>query len=111
MRRAYKVAGITDFAQTAMVECHGTGTPTGDPIKAKAVAHVFGESGVYIGSVKPNLGHAEGASGLVSVMKVVLALENRIIPPNIRFTTPNPNILFESAKLTAPLKPIPWPWS
>lgn len=48
MRRAYKVAGITDFSQTAMVECHGTGTPTGDPIEAKAVARVFGESGVYI---------------------------------------------------------------
>lgn len=48
MRRAYKVAGITDFSQTAMVECHGTGTPTGDPIETKAVAQVFGESGVYI---------------------------------------------------------------
>lgn len=48
MRRAYEVAGIRDFSQTAMVECHGTGTPTGDPIETKAVARVFGESGVYI---------------------------------------------------------------
>ncbi|KAI1099372.1 fatty acid synthase S-acetyltransferase [Jackrogersella minutella] len=111
MRRAYKVAGITDFSETAMVECHGTGTPTGDPIETNAVARVFGESGVYIGSSKPNLGHSEGASGLVSIMKMVLALENRTIPPNIRFTTPNPKIPFKEAKLTVPLEPIPWPTS
>ncbi|OTA56526.1 fatty acid synthase S-acetyltransferase [Hypoxylon sp. EC38] len=111
MRRAYKVAGITDFSQTAMVECHGTGTPTGDPIETKAVARVFGESGVYIGSVKPNLGHSEGASGLVSIMKMVLALENRTIPPNIRFTTPNPKIPFKEAKLTVPQESTPWPAS
>ncbi|KAI1761562.1 fatty acid synthase S-acetyltransferase [Hypoxylon sp. FL1150] len=109
MRRAYKVAGITDFSQTAMVECHGTGTPTGDPIEAKAVARVFGESGVYIGSVKPNLGHSEGSSGLVSIMKMILALENRTIPPNIRFTSPNPKIPFKEAKLTVPVDPTPWP--
>ncbi|KAI0900051.1 fatty acid synthase S-acetyltransferase [Annulohypoxylon nitens] len=111
MRRAYKVAGIRDFSQTAMVECHGTGTPTGDPIEAKAVARVFGQSGVYIGSSKPNLGHSEGASGLVAIMKMVMALENRIIPPNIRFTTPNPKIPFKEAKLTVPLEPTPWPAS
>ncbi|KAI0889325.1 fatty acid synthase S-acetyltransferase [Annulohypoxylon maeteangense] len=111
MRRAYKVAGITDFSQTAMVECHGTGTATGDPIETNAVARVFGESGVYIGSSKPNLGHSEGASGLVAIMKMVLALENRTIPPNIRFTTPNPKIPFKEAKLTVPLEPTPWPAS
>ncbi|KAI1209352.1 fatty acid synthase S-acetyltransferase [Annulohypoxylon truncatum] len=111
MRRAYEVAGITDFSQTAMVECHGTGTPAGDPIETQAVARVFGESGVYIGSSKPNLGHSEGASGLVAIIKMVLALENRTIPPNIRFTTPNPKIPFKEAKLTVPLEPTPWPAS
>ncbi|KAJ4411015.1 Type I Iterative PKS [Gnomoniopsis sp. IMI 355080] len=111
IRRAYEVAGITDFGATAMVECHGTGTATGDPIEAKAVARVFGDEGVYIGSVKPNLGHAEGASGLVSIIKMVMALEHRTIPPNIRFVTPNPNIPFDSAKLTVPIRPMPWPES
>ncbi|KAG6037958.1 Type I Iterative PKS [Claviceps citrina] len=109
MRRAYGVAGISDLSATAMVECHGTGTATGDPIEANAVARVFGDSGVYIGSVKPNLGHAEGASGLVSVIKAVLALEHRSIPPNIHFTAPNPKIPFEASKLTVPLEPTPWP--
>lgn len=109
MRRAYKVAGITDFSKTGFVECHGTGTMVGDPIEASAVGRVFGESGVYIGSIKPNFGHTEGASGLLSVIKTVLALENSIIPPNIKFLRPNPAIPFESAKLTVPTEPTPWP--
>ena len=109
MRRAYEVAGITDFAKTGFVECHGTGTPVGDPIEASAVGRVFGESGVYIGSIKPNFGHTEGASGLLSVIKTVLALENSTIPPNIKFLRPNPAIPFESAKLTVPTEPTPWP--
>lgn len=91
------------------MECHGTGTPIGDPIETDAVARVFGDSGVYIGSVKPNLGHSEGASGLTSLIKAVLALENRVIPPNIKFTTPNPNIPFKSRNLIVPVEPTPWP--
>lgn len=109
MRRAYKVAGITNFSETAFVECHGTGTAVGDPIEARAVSRVFGTSGVYIGSIKPNLGHTEGASGLLSVVKTVLALENRIIPPNIKCLPPNPAIPFESGRLTVPTEPVPWP--
>ncbi|KAI1388535.1 putative polyketide synthase [Hypoxylon trugodes] len=109
IRRAYQLAGIKDYSQTAMVECHGTGTPIGDPIEAKAVARVFGEKGVYIGSIKPNLGHCEGASGFVSLIKMVKALENRTIPPNIRFNIPNPNIPFKEARLVVPIEPTPWP--
>ena len=109
MRRAYNVAGITDFSKTGFVECHGTGTPVGDPIETSAVGRVFGESGVYIGSIKPNFGHTEGASGVLSVIKMVLALENSTIPPNIKFSRPNPAIPFESAKMTVPTEPKPWP--
>ncbi|GKT76936.1 polyketide synthase [Colletotrichum tofieldiae] len=67
IRRAHQLAGISDFSKTAMIECHGTGT-----------------------AVKTNLGHSEGASGLSSVIKMTLALENETIPPNLNFTTPNP---------------------
>jgi acyl transferase domain-containing protein len=111
MRRTYSLAGITDLAQTAFIECHGTGTPAGDPIEAVAVARVFGESGIYIGSIKPNLGHSEGASGLASLIKCVLALENRTIPPNIKFSKPNPKIPFESGGLVVPVEPVTWPKS
>lgn len=109
IRDTYREAGITDFAQTAFVECHGTGTAVGDPIEANAVAQVFGDSGVFIGSVKPNLGHSEGASGITSVIKAVLALENRTIPPNIKFSSPNPAIPFRERRLVVPLEPTPWP--
>ncbi|KAF2645859.1 putative polyketide synthase [Massarina eburnea CBS 473.64] len=110
IRRTYEVSGIKDVSKTGFVECHGTGTPAGDPIETTAIARIFGESGgVYIGSVKPNMGHTEGASGLVSVLKVVLALENRTIPPNIKMGTPNPKIPWKEGKLSVALKPTPWP--
>ncbi|TID06330.1 Compactin diketide synthase mokB [Colletotrichum higginsianum] len=59
--------------------------------------------------VKPNVGHSEGASGLTSLIKAVLALENNTIPPNIKFYTPNPKIPFEDKKLVVPTKPVAWP--
>ncbi|CAI7576810.1 unnamed protein product [Penicillium palitans] len=110
IRRAYEVAGIADYSQTAFVECHGTGTQVGDPIETRAVGRVFGPSGgILIGSVKPNLGHSEGASGITSLIKSVLALENRIIPPNIKFKEPNLNIQWDEYGLAVPTEPMPWP--
>lgn len=111
IRATYREAGIADLSQTAFVECHGTGTAVGDPIEANAVARVFGDSGVFIGSVKPNLGHSEGASGITSLIKAVLALENRTIPPNIKFSGPNPAIPFRERRLVVPLEPTAWPES
>jgi acyl transferase domain-containing protein len=54
IRTCYAAAGINDVGNTAFVECHGTGTPIGDPLEAAAVASVFGDRGIYIGSVKVN---------------------------------------------------------
>lgn len=106
------MANITDFSNTAFVECHGTGTSVGDPLEAKAIAAVFGgDAGVFIGSVKPNLGHSEGASGITSLIKCVLSLENQTIPPNIKFSTPNPKIPFQESNLTVPVEPTTWPES
>ena len=109
IRKGHQLAGLTDFSKTAMIECHGTGTRIGDPIEIKAVSNVFGEHGIYIGSVKPNLGHSEGASGLSSVMKMVLALEHKILPPNINFKKPNPAIPWQEAKLKVPTSATQWP--
>ncbi|GKZ35753.1 type I Iterative Polyketide synthase (PKS) [Aspergillus brasiliensis] len=111
MRKAYRRAGITNVAETAMVECHSTGTAIGDPIEADAIARVFGDEGIYIGSVKPNLGHPEAAAALNSVIKSVLSLERGVIFPNIKFDNPNPNIPFQEGKLIVPLQATPWPKS
>jgi len=89
IRQVYQSAGL-DFGETAMVECHGTGTAAGDPLEVSAVASCFGEHGIYIGSIKPNLGHAEAVAGINSIFKAVLSLENQTIIPNIKFVNPNP---------------------
>ncbi|KAF4244021.1 hypothetical protein CNMCM8980_010357 [Aspergillus fumigatiaffinis] len=109
IRAAYRSAGLEDPALTAMVECHGTGTALGDAIEAGAVARVFGDKGIHIGSVKPNLGHSEGASAITSVVKAIVELENRMILPNIKFETPNPKIPWDEARLTVPTEPTKWP--
>lgn len=111
IRRAYKVAGLTNnAADTPFVEVHGTGTPSGDPLELQAIASVFGgNQKTYIGSIKANVGHGEGASGITSVIKAVKMLEQRIIPPQANFFTPNPKIPFDEAHLVVPLEPTKWP--
>ncbi|EAW17052.1 type I polyketide synthase [Aspergillus fischeri NRRL 181] len=109
IRKAYERAQIDNIAETAFVECHGTGTRRGDIVEATAIAQTFHPHGVHIGSVKTNFGHGEGASGLTAVIKAVLALEHRTIPPNMHFRQPNPSIPFQEARLKVPVEPTPWP--
>jgi acyl transferase domain-containing protein len=97
IRDCYRRASL-DPAETTYFEAHGTGTATGDPIEAKAIASVFkdsrplGQPPLLLGSVKTNIGHTETASGLASIIKVVLALEKGYIPPHINFEKPNPKL-------------------
>ncbi|XP_063632471.1 fatty acid synthase-like [Cydia splendana] len=77
------------------VEAHGTGTKAGDPEELNAVAELYckgRQSPLLVGSVKSNMGHAEPASGLCAVAKVLLAMERGLIPPNLHYETPNKNI-------------------
>lgn len=81
------------------VECHGTGTPMGDPIEIAALTQAFRESSdgigtCAIGSVKTNIGHLDTAAGVAGLIKVALALEHRQIPPSLNYEAPNPNIDF-----------------
>ncbi|GLA62400.1 putative PKS/NRPS-like protein biosynthetic cluster [Aspergillus tubingensis] len=109
IRKAYQKAQIIDPSETGFFECHGTGTKIGDVVETTAIARFFGSRGMYIGSVKTNFGHGEGASGLTGVIKAILSLERRIIPPNMHFAQPNPKIPFQKGRLTVPTEPIPWP--
>lgn len=81
---AYSAAGI-DPAQLTFLEAHGTGTLLGDMIEAKALAAAHGrgrETPCAIGSIKGNIGHTEGAAGIAGLIKVVLSLHHRLVPPS-----------------------------
>jgi acyl transferase domain-containing protein len=101
IRDCYTRAGLNPL-DTTVVEAHGTGTRAGDPIEAKAIGDIIGakrEQPLYIGSVKTNLGHTEATSGLAAVIKMVMALEHRQIPPSLNFEKPNPDINFRDLRL------------
>jgi len=81
------------------IETHGTGTPLGDPIEVAALTQAFrtqtaAKNYCAIGSVKTNIGHTDAAAGVAGVIKTVLALEHKQLPPSLNFTNPNPNIDF-----------------
>lgn len=81
------------------VESHGTGTIMGDPIEHSALTAAFRQhtprkSYCALGTLKPNIGHMDAASGIGGVMKMALALHHQCIPPSINFHTPNPRIDF-----------------
>ena len=98
-----------DPSDVDFVEAHGTGTPVGDPIEATAIGRVFGNrrrrAPVYVGSFKPNLGHLESASGIAGFIKALLVVHHGIVPPNLNFETPNPNIPFDSFAMAVPVIP------
>lgn len=93
--RAYEAAGV-DPASVTYVEAHGTGTAVGDPIELRSLAHVFparadGEPRL-LGSVKTNIGHLLNAAALPALVKVVLALGHRRLPPSLHHASPSPGL-------------------
>jgi len=114
IRAAYEDAGISDFNQTAFLECHGTGTQAGDANEVDGAASVFSptrssQSPLIIGSIKSNVGHSEPSAGLSGLMKAVMAIEKGIIPGNPTFVDPSPKIDFAGHKVKATRSLIPWP--
>lgn len=110
IRSTYRRANL-DPADTTYVECHGTGTKAGDPRELNAISEVFCADRVeplYVGSIKTNIGHLEGASGVAGVMKATLALQRKVIPPNMHFNTPNPEIDFRGKKLRITTQAVDW---
>lgn len=84
------------------IEAHGTGTELGDPIEIAALTRAFRARSALknfcaIGSVKPNIGHLDTASGAASLIKVALALENKLLPSSLNFSEPNPRIDFANS--------------
>lgn len=112
IRHVYRRANL-DPSLTRFFEAHGTGTAVGDPIEASAIGEIFAphrspQEPLYVGALKSNVGHLEGAAGVAAIIKGVLTLENGVIPPNIWFEKKNPKIQ-DSWNLKFPTEPTPWP--
>lgn len=96
------------------IEAHGTGTRLGDPIEIKALSKAFraktDKTGFCkIGSVKSNIGHLDSAAGIAGLIKTVLSLHHRQIPPSLHFECPNPEIDFESSPFHVNTTLVDWP--
>lgn len=102
MRGVCKQAGVA-AKDIVYIEAHGTGTMVGDPIEATAIGEAVGKAKsdgpLYVGSVKSNLGHLEPASGMAGLLKTVLCLKHRALPPSLHLETPNPHIDFAGLNL------------
>ncbi|KAJ4203077.1 hypothetical protein NW759_015276 [Fusarium solani] len=115
MRQVYKNAGL-DPADTAYVEAHGTGTKAGDSAEISSIAEVFcpngdREDGLYVGSIKSNIGHLEASSGVAGLLKAVLILKHGAIPPNVDFIEPKPTLHLEERKIKIATEMVPLPSS
>jgi acyl transferase domain-containing protein/thioesterase domain-containing protein len=113
IRRALRNAAV-DVDQVGYLEAHGTGTSLGDPIEVTALATVFDQrrlrpEPLLIGSVKTNFGHLEAAAGIAGLLKVVLSLQHREIPPHLHFHSPNPHVPWQNLPVKVPTTRMPWP--
>ena len=112
IRQALENAGVAP-AEISYIEAHGTGTSLGDPIEVKSLKAVLmqgrePDQPCWLGSVKTNIGHLEAASGLASLIKVVLSLQHKELPPHLHLKQLNPLISFEGTPFSIPTECQPW---
>ncbi|HEY4815079.1 MAG TPA: type I polyketide synthase, partial [Chthoniobacterales bacterium] len=110
IRQALASAKIEPAAVT-YVETHGTGTSLGDPIEVDALGGVFQpspERPVFLGSVKTNLGHLEAAAGITGLLKVVLMLRHRQIPPHLHLQQLSPHVPWQQYPFVIPTEIADW---
>ncbi len=110
IRAALTRAGVAP-RQVGYVEAHGTGTQLGDPLEVSALGAVFGadrDRPLLIGSVKTNIGHLEAAAGVTGLIKLVLSLRHRQLPPHLHFKTPSPHIGWSDWPVQVQATLAPW---
>ena len=112
IERALEV-GKLQPTDVSYMEAHGTGTQLGDPIEVKGIQDAYGKGRdanhpLLLGSAKSNIGHLEGAAGIASVIKVILSLNHRVLPPNLHLKQLNPKINLEAIPAKIVTSPTPW---
>ncbi|WP_051709847.1 hybrid non-ribosomal peptide synthetase/type I polyketide synthase [Andreprevotia chitinilytica] len=113
IREALNAANIGP-EQVHYIETHGTGTGLGDPIEVQSLDAVYGASHsvanpLYLGALKSNIGHAESAAGIASLIKAVLCLQKKQIPGNLHCDALNTKIAADFSRLVVPGKLSAWP--
>jgi acyl transferase domain-containing protein/NADPH:quinone reductase-like Zn-dependent oxidoreductase/acyl carrier protein len=113
IKDALQQAGLKPY-EVAYLEAHGTGTNLGDPIEVQAAASVLGpgrtpDRPLLIGSVKTNIGHLEAAAGIAGLIKVILAMQNGVLPKHLHFRSPNPHIPWEQLPVKVVAEATHWP--
>ena len=103
VQRAWENAGFSPATAT-LIEGHGTSTRVGDVVEVQSLAEVLSNysmspNTMALGSVKSNIGHLKAAAGAAGLLKTVLALKNRVLPPSVKFERPNPDIDFAHSPL------------
>jgi polyketide synthase PksN len=106
--------GNIDAQSVSYVETHAVGTIMGDPVEAKALSEMYGvnrskDNPLILGSVKTNIGHTEGASGMAGLIKTALILQHKKIPANLHFSTINPLIDYGDVPIVIPTQLMSWP--
>lgn len=112
IQKALQQAGVQP-SEISYLEAHGTGTSLGDPIEVRSLQAVLGQGRTadqpcWLGSVKTNIGHLEAAAGMAGLIKTVLALQHRLIPPHLNLQTLNPRITLAGTPFAIPTAPQPW---
>jgi acyl transferase domain-containing protein len=112
IRAALVEAGLSP-ADVSYIETHGTGTSLGDPIEVQAIGEALGpghsrDQALMIGSAKTNLGHLESAAGSAGIIKLILSLQHRQIPPHLHLKQLNPYIAWEKLPVTVPTSLTEW---
>ena len=110
---AVAVAGVAP-SDIDYMEAHGTGAELGDSIELRAISAVYGrerdaERPLLLGSVKTNIGHTEWASGMTSIIKVVMAMHRGTIPAHLHFRNPNPHFEWDRMPVRVASERIAWP--